>query len=279
MRNKLLMLGFAVVIVYTASAQTSGVGLHFGVFDFYGSQTDAYFFNTKHKSQYDPVRGITDTTSADALFWTPMVKLSYWKAVSKHIDIAFCFSFANADYPAARKDRAFINRYKYDQQKNKKFLGELDGQFHYNIFSRFDHPFSPYLLSGFTLSYHDKRWGGSIPLGIGVNIAVTKNLCLNWESTFKLAATDFDYDHYQHSVGMVFFFGKKGIVADKPVSKKKTTDSDGDGIEDAKDNCPSSPGIKALDGCPDSDGDGIADDEDECPDLAGPISNGGCPVK
>ena len=88
-------------------------------------------------------------------------------------------------------------------------------------------------------------------------------------------------------------------------------DRDGDGVFDDKDQCPDTPGLAALAGCPDRDGDqipdhldkcpevaedkdgnedddgcpetedrdgdGIFDPEDECPDTPGPASNRGCP--
>lgn len=65
---------------------------------------------------------------------------------------------------------------------------------------------------------------------------------------------------------ITYNFGLKG----KP-------DADGDGISDAKDNCPNTLGLKDFDGCPDSDLDGIADADDACPNAAGDASNNGCP--
>lgn len=56
-------------------------------------------------------------------------------------------------------------------------------------------------------------------------------------------------------------------------------DRDGDGVADAADACPYTPGKIALRGCPDTDGDGIADPEDECPDEAGDAIRHGCPYK
>ncbi len=50
-------------------------------------------------------------------------------------------------------------------------------------------------------------------------------------------------------------------------------DSDGDGIVDSKDKCPTVYGT--IDGCPDSDGDGVADNVDKCPEVAGTVD--GCP--
>jgi outer membrane protein OmpA-like peptidoglycan-associated protein len=61
------------------------------------------------------------------------------------------------------------------------------------------------------------------------------------------------------------------IVADK--------DSDGDGILDSKDKCPTVPGYAKYEGCPipDTDKDGINDEEDKCPEMAGYPELNGCP--
>jgi outer membrane protein OmpA-like peptidoglycan-associated protein len=62
-------------------------------------------------------------------------------------------------------------------------------------------------------------------------------------------------------------------------------DTDGDGVIDAEDACPTVPGPRStnpkLNGCPDRDGDGVPDTVDACPDVAGvatddPKTNG-CP--
>ncbi|HYH94591.1 OmpA family protein, partial [Hyalangium sp.] len=61
-------------------------------------------------------------------------------------------------------------------------------------------------------------------------------------------------------------------------------DSDGDGVPDARDKCPTEKedrdGHEDDDGCldPDNDGDGIVDGEDACPDKAGPKELKGCPA-
>lgn len=54
-------------------------------------------------------------------------------------------------------------------------------------------------------------------------------------------------------------------------------DSDGDGINDNKDECPETPGLIQFNGCPDTDGDGIADKDDMCPTQAGLAEFQGCP--
>ncbi len=61
-------------------------------------------------------------------------------------------------------------------------------------------------------------------------------------------------------------------------NKKKKIDSDGDGITDEMDKCPTVAGSMQHSGCPDLDNDGIPDNEDQCPGEAGPESNKGCPL-
>jgi outer membrane protein OmpA-like peptidoglycan-associated protein len=62
-------------------------------------------------------------------------------------------------------------------------------------------------------------------------------------------------------------------------------DNDNDGILDKDDKCPNEPedkdGFEDEDGCPDPDNDkdGILDTDDKCPNEAGPKENGGCPDK
>jgi outer membrane protein OmpA-like peptidoglycan-associated protein len=61
------------------------------------------------------------------------------------------------------------------------------------------------------------------------------------------------------------------------------TDNDQDGIADAADSCPNDKedmdGWEDTDGCPDPDNDGdtVPDVKDKCPDVAGPVDNYGCP--
>jgi OmpA-OmpF porin, OOP family len=62
-----------------------------------------------------------------------------------------------------------------------------------------------------------------------------------------------------------------------PIQLLGCPDSDNDGIKDKDDRCPNQPGEALHSGCPDTDKDGIADDKDDCPALAGKSSANGCP--
>lgn len=56
-------------------------------------------------------------------------------------------------------------------------------------------------------------------------------------------------------------------------------DTDGDGLPDNIDVCPTQAGPREYNGCPDSDGDGTSDNIDACPTQGGPDFNRGCPVE
>jgi outer membrane protein OmpA-like peptidoglycan-associated protein len=71
-----------------------------------------------------------------------------------------------------------------------------------------------------------------------------------------------------------------GVRFGMPYKKVKKTDTDGDGIYDKEDQCPTVPGVARYNGCPvpDRDGDGVNDEEDKCPDEPGLARYQGCPI-
>ena len=76
-----------------------------------------------------------------------------------------------------------------------------------------------------------------------------------------------------------------GMLGYTMPAREKPVDTDGDGIFDDSDDCPTEPedfdGFEDEDGCPDldNDADGLLDVDDACPDEAGPLDNDGCPVR
>ncbi len=66
------------------------------------------------------------------------------------------------------------------------------------------------------------------------------------------------------------------VVVAAPVA----IDTDGDGIVDSLDKCPTVPGVAKYQGCPvpDTDKDGINDENDKCPTVPGLAKYQGCPV-
>ena len=116
-----------------------------------------------------------------------------------------------------------------------------------------------------------------------------KDIYLNVESAYKIAATDNDQNHLQHTIGFVYFY-KKGYKAPvkevivptlpvvvAPVEQPKILDADKDGVNDDVDQCPTIAGLAKFNGCPDTDNDGIADNKDTCPLVSGLAAFNGCP--
>ncbi len=85
---------------------------------------------------------------------------------------------------------------------------------------------------------------------------------------------------FQLTIGLRFHKAKPWVeptpvIITPPVDK----DSDGDGILDSRDKCPTVPGVAKYEGCPvpDTDKDGVFDDKDKCPEMAGYPELDGCP--
>jgi outer membrane protein OmpA-like peptidoglycan-associated protein len=121
----------------------------------------------------------------------------------------------------------------------------------------------------------------------GMEWWVAKNFVLNarYMHGFKKVypvATDVSANNrgFQITLGMKFHKPKpwvdpQPVVVLPPVDK----DTDGDGILDSRDKCPTIPGVVKYEGCPvpDTDKDGIFDDKDKCPEMPGYPELDGCP--
>ena len=73
---------------------------------------------------------------------------------------------------------------------------------------------------------------------------------------------------------------KKAAAPVVPVVIAPPVDTDGDGIVDSLDKCPTVPGVAKYQGCPipDTDKDGINDEMDKCPTVPGIAKYQGCPI-
>lgn len=68
-----------------------------------------------------------------------------------------------------------------------------------------------------------------------------------------------------------------GLTLEIELTGRGPKDTDGDGVPDTIDKCPTKAGPKETQGCPDTDLDGLPDHEDKCPTEPGPKENQGCP--
>lgn len=162
---------------------------------------------------------------------------------------------------------------------------------------------------GGSTSLGETATGSTVELGGGFSYAVAEpfRLGLELDQRVNLASSGLNggnptevhgYGTYGNCEGFHFTFGA-GTSAVKGVGSPplrllaalsyrgascELPDTDGDGITDDVDQCPTKPedmdGFQDTDGCPDdNDGDGIADKVDSCPSEPGPESTNGCPDK
>lgn len=129
----------------------------------------------------------------------------------------------------------------------------------------------PYAFAGVGAVYEGlEEFTFAAPVGIGLNFRLGKHAYLSAKGEYRFGFEDLR-DNLQLSGGLFLILGE-GKETPPPV-----TDTDGDGVPDNQDLCPTVAGIVGLNGCPDKDGDGVTDRDDECPDVAGVAALNGCP--
>ncbi len=142
----------------------------------------------------------------------------------------------------------------------KSRLFQLNSTYTFN----FDSSIKPFLIAGignisnkFKISPSYTADGTSLNFGIGLKAALNSN--------FELRADVRDVHTLDHSTDDIMATVGFNIHLSNP---SPPSDSDGDGVYDTKDRCPSTPIGAAVDvnGCElDSDGDGVANSMDKCP--------------
>lgn len=155
-----------------------------------------------------------------------------------------------------------------------------------------DENFAPKFVMDASLSYRPVYWM-NITMGANNIADVYPDKVNNFANTsdgrliYSRAATQFGFNGGYWYTNLAFDLTNiKSVPKPKPtpvapvVEPKKPEppkDTDGDGIPDKDDKCPTQAGPKSLGGCPDTDGDGVADKDDKCPTVAGVKIFGGCP--
>jgi len=140
-------------------------------------------------------------------------------------------------------------------------------------------PAEPYVLlalSGIGLddfpdsNGQDSTFGFKI--GAGIETELRGDLTIAPEIAYlqatKLGNNVHDFHAIIGSLNLNYYFGRKWEKEEPAKTAAAPKDSDGDGVYDSSDNCPTTPSGRKVDakGCQlDSDGDGVLDYDDKCP--------------
>ena len=179
-------------------------------------------------------------------------------------------------------DYGSIGHSKFNEEGFNASMLNANLNFRFKFLGKDEAKFVPYIFVGLGyMNFNDKRsdnsWNNfALPTaGIGVQYHVTPSIAIQIQGKYIYSNYDkVDYaqgkadDSYlQHSIGVVFNFGKM-------------KDTDKDGIPDRKDKCPTVAGLIKFEGCPDSDNDGVVDANDKCPNTPAnvKVDANGCPV-
>ncbi len=201
---------------------------------------------------------------------TPGLAVTYFKGIRKHIDFAATLGGSFVRYPMPNKTFT-----------NDNFLLETNASMHLKMVSE-KYWVQPYLSLGIGAHKYRSYYGAFLPLGLGLKVNFFDDAHLFINSNYRVPVTTETANyHLQHSIGLAGRIGKKKEpVVIPPPPPPPPVDTDGDGIIDNLDKCPTVKGIAKYDGCPipDTDKDGINDEEDKCPTVPGLARYQGCPI-
>ncbi len=206
----------------------------------------------------------------------PGIGLTYLEGLSDHLDFASNLRGSFVKYP-------FLKGVK---STSDKFLLELDATVRLKLLTD-KYAFVPYVSGGVGASlYGGSTLGAFMPFGGGFQV----NLGDGDAFLFTDVTLNVPVTHKTTNYNLNYSLGIAGALTDKkavkpvetpmPPKKVEPKDTDGDGIIDSLDKCPTVKGVAKYHGCPipDTDGDGINDEEDKCPTVKGVAKYKGCPI-
>jgi outer membrane protein OmpA-like peptidoglycan-associated protein len=202
----------------------------------------------------------------------PGIAISYFKGLRPKIDFAATLHGTFVDYPFPDKPPF----------GNNNFLLEADASAQFKLTTE-DYWVIPYVSAGLGAHMYKVYWGAFVPIGLGIRVNLFDEAGLNFHSQYRVPATHETANyHFFHSLGIYGIIGpkKEEVKAAPIVPAVVPKDTDGDGITDDNDKCPTVPGVAKYAGCPvpDTDKDGIDDDNDKCPTVPGVARYQGCPI-
>ena len=201
---------------------------------------------------------------------SPGLSVNYAKGINPWVDFVATLNMCFTQYPFRGRPAATDNN----------ILLEGDASANFKLVSE-DYWVIPYASAGVAAHMYQSYYGASVPLGIGFRLDLFKEAGLNISTQYRIPVNyETSNYHFFYSIGIYGTIApkKEAVKAVPPVPAIK--DSDGDGIADDVDKCPTVPGVAKYGGCPvpDTDKDGIDDDHDKCPTVYGVARYQGCPI-
>lgn len=197
------------------------------------------------------------------------LSLMYWQGITRHLDYSIRFNGLFSNHIKALPDNADI-----------KFVPELEASLHMKALSD-DHLLNPFISAGVGAGYYNENLSDRAivpyaPVGVGLQMNFNSDAYLFLQGNYRFSFSDVLDNHLFYSIGLVQTINTAAPKA--PPAPVLPPDTDGDGVADALDKCPTVAGSAHLNGCPDTDNDGIIDLEDKCPNEAGVAKYNGCPI-
>ena len=240
--------------------KSGALGVHFGLHDFQSGQilTDGGLSELLLSKQYKEVDDMG-----------PGLALSFTKGLTDQLDYMARFGLGFVSYPLKSKPGL---------KTGNKALTELDISLNFKLTSD-RYWVSPFISAGIGASQWSGYYGAYAPLGLGLQVNLWNESFVFIQSQYRQSLTENTSNHLFYSFGFAgTIIKKKEVPPPPPPVIVAPLDTDGDGIVDTNDECPTVPGLPQFRGCPDSDKDGVADKEDKCPAVPGMPKYNGCPI-
>lgn len=203
--------------------------------------------------------------------------LSYIKGITSYLDYSVNGYFGFVKYPVRTNTGT--------KTGPSKLLSEVDASLQLKLLPD-NYIVSPYLSAGVGGSSNNGHFEAFSPLGVGLQVKLAPESFLFSNFQYRVPVTQGANYHFLYTIGFGTPVGKertpevKEVPPAPVVVPEAPKDTDGDGIADPEDKCPTVPGVAKYQGCPvpDTDNDGIKDDVDKCPTVPGVAQYEGCPV-
>ncbi len=211
---------------------------------------------------------------------TPGLAIQYFEGITEHIDFMASVGGNFTKYPFYPKSGVVPSA-------NTKFLLEADANINLKLLTD-KYIVVPYITLGIGASmYGGTYFAAQFNKGLGLQVSLGEETYVNVNWFYKPAVSNLAVNHKSYSIGIASPLKDKSkpvvVVAPPPPPPPAPVvekDTDGDGILDKNDKCPTIPGVAKYQGCPvpDTDGDGINDENDKCPTVKGLARYQGCPI-